>query len=77
MRAVVIGYWEFRDDLNYWLPAFGSLDSGYALGQTLVLALLVRRYHFRNGHLCVLLRPELHSRLTACQSLRTFHQSSA
>jgi len=40
MLAVVIGYWEFRDDLNYWLPAFGSVDSGYALGQTLVLALL-------------------------------------
>ena len=40
MLAVVIGYWEFRDDLNYWLPAFGSVDSGYALGQTLVLAFL-------------------------------------
>jgi hypothetical protein len=40
MLAIVIGYWEFRDDLAYWLPAVGSLDSGYALAQTLVLAFL-------------------------------------
>jgi hypothetical protein len=40
MLAVGIGYWEFRDDLNYWMPAFGSLDSGHVFGQTLVLALL-------------------------------------
>ena len=38
--AIVIGYWEFRDDLMYWLPAFGSLGSGYALGQTVVLGFL-------------------------------------
>jgi hypothetical protein len=40
LLAVVIGYWEFRDDLAYWLPAWGSIDSAYALGQTLLLALL-------------------------------------
>jgi len=38
--AFVIGYWEFRDDLAYWHPAFGSLDSGFALGQTVVLGFL-------------------------------------
>ena len=35
-----MGYWEFRDDLGYWLPAVGSLDSGYVLGQIVVLAIL-------------------------------------
>lgn len=40
MLAIVVGYWEFRDDLSYWLPAVGSLDSGYALGQIVVLGLL-------------------------------------
>jgi hypothetical protein len=38
--AIVIGYWEFRDDLAYWLPAVGSLSSGFALGQTVVLGFL-------------------------------------
>jgi hypothetical protein len=31
---------EFRADINFWLPAFGSLDGGYALGQTVVLGFL-------------------------------------
>jgi hypothetical protein len=35
-----IGYWEFRDDLAYWLPGVGSLSSGYAVGQTVVLGIL-------------------------------------
>jgi Flp pilus assembly pilin Flp len=34
-----IGYWEFRDDLAYWLPGVGSLSSGYAVGQTVVLGI--------------------------------------
>ena len=38
--AIVIGYIEFRDDISYWLPAFGSLSSGFALGQTVVLGFL-------------------------------------
>jgi hypothetical protein len=38
--GIVIGYLEFRADLNYWLPAVGSLDSGYALTQVIVFAIL-------------------------------------
>lgn len=38
--AIVAGFWEFRDDLAYWLPAVGSLSSGYALGQIVILGFL-------------------------------------
>lgn len=38
--AIVWGYLEFRADINFRLPAVGSVDSGYALGQIVVLGIL-------------------------------------
>jgi hypothetical protein len=72
--AIVAGFWEFRDDLAYWLPAVGSLSSGYALGQIVILG-FPRRYHFRNSHLFVLSPLEFDSRLirfSCFEDLETF-----
>jgi hypothetical protein len=39
--AIVIGYWEFRRNLEYWLPAWGAaFDGGYIWGQIVILATL-------------------------------------
>ena len=38
--AIVIGYWEFRDDLDYWLPALGAVYGGQVIGQTVILTVL-------------------------------------
>ena len=38
--AIVISYWEFRCDLEYWLPAFGIVYRGHVVGQMVILALL-------------------------------------
>lgn len=38
--GIVLGYAQFRERLSYWIPAVGSLDSGYALGQVVVLGLI-------------------------------------
>jgi hypothetical protein len=53
MLPIVVGYWEFRDDLGYWLPAVGTLDSGYVLVQTLVLAFLAAVI-FGTASLCLI-----------------------
>jgi hypothetical protein len=39
--AMVVGNWEFRVDLQYWLPTWGAaFDGGYVWGQTVILAAL-------------------------------------
>ncbi len=38
--AIVIGYWEFSDDLAYWLPAWGAVYGGQVIGQTAVLVVV-------------------------------------
>jgi hypothetical protein len=38
--GIVFGYWEFRDDLAYWLPAWGTVYGGRVIGQTAVLVAL-------------------------------------
>jgi hypothetical protein len=40
MLAIVVGYWEFRDDLEYWLPAFSFVYDGRIIGQTVILGVL-------------------------------------
>jgi hypothetical protein len=40
MLAIVVGYWEFRDDLEYYLPALGVVYGGHVVGQTLILGVL-------------------------------------
>ena len=37
--GIVVGYWQLRDWLDYWLPAIGALDSGYALVQIAALCI--------------------------------------
>jgi hypothetical protein len=38
--AIVVCYLELQDDLAFWLPSVGALDSGYVIAQTAVLALV-------------------------------------
>jgi len=38
--AIVIGYWEFRGDLEYWLPAWGAVYGGQVVGQAVILGVL-------------------------------------
>lgn len=38
--AIVVGYWEFKDDLEYWLPALGAVYGGQVIGQTVILTVL-------------------------------------
>lgn len=39
--AIVIGWWEFQDDLAYWLPAWGTaIESGCGWGQVAILGFL-------------------------------------
>jgi hypothetical protein len=40
IAGIVIGYWEFRDDLEYWLPALGTVYGGQVVGQTAILTVL-------------------------------------
>lgn len=40
LLGIVVGYWEFRDDLDSWLPAFGAVDKGYGIVQIALLATL-------------------------------------
>ena len=38
--ATVISYWEFRGDLDYWLPAWGAVYGGQVIGQAIILGVL-------------------------------------
>ncbi|MGA2344427.1 MAG: hypothetical protein ABSF93_00390 [Candidatus Sulfotelmatobacter sp.] len=38
--AVVVGYLEFRDDLEVWLPSWGSVYGGQVIGQVVILSVL-------------------------------------
>jgi hypothetical protein len=38
--AIVVGYWEFRGDLDYWLPAWGAVYGGQVIGQAVILGVL-------------------------------------
>ena len=38
--AIVIGYWEFRGDLEYWFPAWGAVYGGQVIGQAVILGVL-------------------------------------
>jgi hypothetical protein len=38
--GIVIGYWEFRDDLDYWLPAWGGMYGGQVIGQSVIFGVL-------------------------------------
>jgi len=38
--GIVAGYWEFRDDLEVWLPAWGSVYGGQVIGQSVILGVL-------------------------------------
>ena len=29
--GIVLGYWQFRDDLDFWLPTLGAVDKGYVI----------------------------------------------
>jgi len=41
ITGLAIGYLEFRDDLEIWLPSWGkALESGYVWGQVIVLGFL-------------------------------------
>jgi hypothetical protein len=38
--AIVVGYWEFRGDLEYWLPAWGAVYGGKVIGQAVIIGVL-------------------------------------
>jgi hypothetical protein len=38
--AIVVGYWEFCDDLAYWLPAWGAVYGGQIIGQSVIFGVL-------------------------------------
>jgi hypothetical protein len=38
--AIVVGYWEFRDDLEVWLPAWGAVYGGQVIGQSVIFGVL-------------------------------------
>ena len=40
MLAIVVGYWEFPCDLDYWLPELGVVYGDRLVGQSMILAVL-------------------------------------
>jgi hypothetical protein len=38
--GIVVGYMEFRADIDFWLPSFGAEYDGHALGQIVALGIL-------------------------------------